>query len=151
MKRLEAFEREHWMLFPLLGLFWALVGQLSAGAELPNRPSGLTITNKTETSVTLAWAAVNSATPVTAYEVFCDEALVGLSTSNTFVCSRLAQDHSYVFRVRCRDANRAVSKKSNAVLATPHSGVAQFAPLTVRTQFHALVLNYDAHIWVDGS
>ena len=121
------------------------------GQELMPRPVQLNLTNKTANSVTLTWASATNGSPVVAYEILGDEALLGLSTSNSFVCTGLTEGRVYVFRIRSRDPSGAVSKPSNAVLATPQGGAEGVQPLAVRTQFHALVLNYDAHILVDGS
>lgn len=120
-----------------------------AGEEVP-RPTQLTLTNKTASSVTLLWGMGTNRAAGWSYEVIKDGVLAGTSTSNTFLCTGLIEGQGYVFRVRARDGAGNVSQESNALLATPQSGVTQVQPLIVRTQFHALVLNYDAHILVNG-
>jgi chitodextrinase len=118
--------------------------------ETPPRPLGLTIIGKTDTSVALTWNVGTNEAADLVCEILGDDSLVGVSTSNSFLCTGLTQDHSYVFRVRARDAVGNASTKSNALLATPQRGIQQVQPLLVRTQFHALVLNYDVHIWANG-
>jgi hypothetical protein len=130
---------------------WLLFPWVTHGGELPPRPAQLTLSNKTADSVTLAWAPATNDVWGNAYEVFVNNASVGLSTSNSFLCTGLTQGRPYVFRVRARDKSGQVSAKSNAVLTTPQGGGQRVEPLKVRTQFHALVLNYDPHIWADNS
>jgi hypothetical protein len=135
----------------LASSLWIAGESFGQSLEVPARPGQLTLSNKTASTVTLVWAPVTNGSEVAAYEILGDEGLVGLSTSNCFVCTDLTEEHPYVFRVRARDASGKVSEKSNAVLATPQGGVQQVNPLVVRTQFHALVLNYVAHIWAEGA
>jgi hypothetical protein len=139
-------------LFALLVLLaWPKTPALCAAAQGPPRPAQLTLTHKTDSSVTLAWTTPTNGTAVSAYDVFGNDVLIGASTSNSLECTGLTQDRAYVFRVRSRDAAGNVSDPSNALLATPQAGNPLVQPVLVRTQFHALVLNYDAHIWVDGA
>src|SRR5678809_401154 len=135
----------------LASSLWIAGESFGQSLEVPARPGQLTLSNKTASTVTLVWAPATNGSEVAAYEILGDEGLVGLSTSNSFVCIGLTEEHPYVFRVRARDAAGKVSEKSNAVLATPQGGVQPVNPLLVRTQFHALVLNYDAHIWAEGA
>ncbi|MCL5099095.1 MAG: fibronectin type III domain-containing protein [Candidatus Omnitrophica bacterium] len=119
--------------------------------QAPARPGQLTVTAKTATSVTLSWETAADSAGVVAYEVFCNGASAGSSTSNSFTSPGLIANRSYTFRVKARDASGNLSEASNAVLATPRSGVGQVQPVLVRTQFNALVLNYDPRIYVDGA
>jgi len=149
--KLEGEYRWMWSAALLLVLLWIHCECFGQSLDVPARPGQLTLTNKTASTVSLVWAAATNSSEVFVYEILSDKGLVGLSTSNCFVCTGLTEEQPYVFRVRARDASGKVSEKSNAVLSVPKAGVQEVKPLLVRTQFHALVLNYDAHIWADGA
>jgi len=139
---------------------WLMIAGLilgSAGAawaadtEPPSRPLSLTLVAKTDSSVSLTWNASTDNVGVAAYDIFCDAGPAGSSTSNSFVCTGLVPEQSYTFRVRARDAAGNVSDQSNALLATPQAAGLQAPPALVRTQFFALVLNYNPWIYANGS
>lgn len=66
-------------------LLWPAATRLGAGAPGLSRPGRLTLTNKTDSSVTLSWTTPTNGTAVSAYEVFGDDVLLGLSTSNSLL------------------------------------------------------------------
>ncbi|CAH0119725.1 MULTISPECIES: glycosyl hydrolase family 18 protein [unclassified Paenibacillus] len=87
-------------------------------AEPPTAPSGLTVTGKTSTSVSLAWTASADNVGVAAYDVYRDGALAGTTTSTAYTASGLAPGTTYVFTVKARDAAGNVSADSNALSVT---------------------------------
>jgi chitodextrinase len=128
--------------------------QASAGSPEttpPSRPANLTLTAKTDHSVTLAWDASLENVTVSGYEVLRDGASAGSTAATSFTCDGLSTGVSYTFRVRARDPSGNVSPASNAVLATPQAGSGSVQPALVRTQFSALVLNYDPMMLLNGS
>jgi chitodextrinase len=123
----------------------------AADVEPPSRPLNLTLTAKTATSISLAWDVSADDSGVTGYEVLRDGLTAGTAPTNGFVCTGLTENRKCTFRVRARDAAGNLSDLSNALLATPQAGVTQVKPELVRTQFHALVLNYNPRVLIDGS
>ncbi|KAB2660590.1 MAG: hypothetical protein DVB31_13810, partial [Verrucomicrobia bacterium] len=142
--------------FGMAALRWLVAAATAAffchAADLgrPTRPLNLTLTAKTATTVTLAWDPSTDDVGVVGYEVLRDGSPVGMAPANGFVATGLTPDRKYTFRVRARDAAGNGSDASNAVLATPMAGAGTVEPVRVRTQFHALVLNYDPMVVADG-
>ena len=126
-------------------------GGQGADTEPPTRPLPLTLTAKTGSSVSLSLGASTDNVEVVAYEVLCEGSTVGSSPSNAFLCRGLVAEKSLTFRVRARDAAGNLSPPSNALLATPEAGGLTSPPAIVRTNFSAIVLNYDPFILVDGT
>jgi hypothetical protein len=119
--------------------------------QTPSRPLQLTITAKTATTVSLSWSASTDDVGVEAYDIFIDGHLAGSSPSNVFSMSGLEQNRSYTFRVKARDGSGNLSQPSNALLATPQAGGLLAPPEPVRTEFRALVLNYNPSVYVSGA
>lgn len=86
--------------------------------EPPTAPSGLTVTGKTSTSVSLAWTASADNVGVAGYDVYRDGALAGTTASTAYTASGLAPGTTYVFTVKARDAAGNVSADSNALSVT---------------------------------
>ncbi|HVV72713.1 MAG TPA: fibronectin type III domain-containing protein, partial [Verrucomicrobiae bacterium] len=140
-------------LYCLLGTVLVATSCLMSNVEgaTPGRPFGLTLTAKNASSISLAWTASTGEVATVAFEVYRDGKLVGTSVSNSFVSAGLLSGQAYTFRVRARDVAGGVSEESNALLATPQAAGLESPPALVRTQFYALVLNYDPWIYVDGA
>ncbi len=118
--------------------------------EPPTRPLGLTLTGKSASSLSLIWDASTDNTALAGYEVYLDGAQAGSPSLNVFTVSGLEENRSYTLRVHARDSAGNLSPPSNALLATPQGEGLQSPPEAVRTQFHAIVLNYNPNILVDG-
>ena len=118
--------------------------------EPPTRPAGLTLTAKSATSLSLVWDPATDETELAGYEVYLDGALAGSPSSNVFTVSGLEENRSYTLRVRARDSAGNLSAPSHALLATPQGDGLQSPPEAVRTQYRAIVLNYNPNILVDG-
>lgn len=105
---------------------WA-AGQLAqvevyAGSTVPDNPpstpSGLTVTGKTSTSVSLAWTASTDDTGVTGYQVRQGGTVVATVTGTTATVSGLSPSTAYTFTVVARDAAGNTSSASSAVTVT---------------------------------
>jgi hypothetical protein len=116
----------------------------------PTRPLDLTLTAKSASSVSLIWDASTDDTSLAGYDIYLDGVQTGSSSLNIFTVFGLEEDRSYTLRVRARDFAGNISPPSNALLTTPQAGGLQSPPEPVRTQFRAVVLNYNPHIVVDG-
>lgn len=116
---------------------------LSIDSLPPSRPQGLTLSEKTDSTVTLIWNPSTDNVEMDGYEVLIDNVINGFASSNTFICKNLEEGTAYTFRVMAKDKAGNRSAASNALLATPRTSVLEVNPHRVRTHFRAMVLNYD--------
>ncbi len=130
----------------LSGLSSGLLGAGLQAESKPGRPSELTLTAKTSDSVSLHWSGTPGNGTTTGYEVLRDGVVIGATTTNEFTPTGLTVNQPVTFRVRAVDSSGKRSDPSNALLATPQSAVGPVAPLRVKTQYHAVVINYDPYI-----
>ena len=79
----------------------------------PTTPSGLTVTGKTSTSVSLAWTASTDDTGVTGYQVRQGGTVVATVTGTTATVSGLSPSTAYTFTVAARDAAGNTSSASS--------------------------------------
>ncbi|MBQ1011455.1 discoidin domain-containing protein, partial [Micromonospora sp. M51] len=84
----------------------------------PTAPSGLTVTGRTASSVSLAWTASTDDNGVTGYQVRQGGTVVSTVTGTTATVSGLAASTSYTFTVVARDAAGNTSAASNAATVT---------------------------------
>ena len=126
------------------------VQEAGEDTQPPSRPLQLTLSGKTATTVSLSWDAATDDVGLVAYDVFRDGVLAGSSTSNGFTCCDLEPDRSYTFRVKARDGSGNLSPPSNALLATPQAAGLLTPPEQVRTEFRAVILNYNPSIYAGG-
>ncbi|MFC5924343.1 discoidin domain-containing protein [Micromonospora vulcania] len=84
----------------------------------PSAPSGLTVTGKTTTSVSLAWTASTDNVGVSGYEVRRGGTVVATVTGTTATVSGLSASTSYSLTVTARDAAGNTSNASNTVTVT---------------------------------
>ena len=84
----------------------------------PTAPSGLTVTGKTSTSVSLSWTASTDDTGVTGYQVRQGGTVVATVTGTTATVSGLSPSTAYTFTVTARDAAGNTSGASNTVTVT---------------------------------
>ncbi|MFC5528204.1 fibronectin type III domain-containing protein [Cohnella yongneupensis] len=89
--------------------------------QAPTTPTGLSVTDVTDTTVGLAWSPATDNMAVTGYDVYSGTTVVGSTTgaTNTFATiGGLAPSTSYTFTVKAKDASNNVSAASNSVSAT---------------------------------
>lgn len=83
----------------------------------PTRPTKLTASGATTSTINLSWTASTDNDAVTAYDVFQGGNLfIGTSTTTNFIVTGLISDNTYTFTVRARDASGNTSDKSVAIL-----------------------------------
>ena len=96
--------------------------EVYAGSTVPDNPptapSGLTVTGRTSTSVSLSWTASTDDTGVTGYQVRQGGTVVATVTGTTATVSGLSPSTAYTFTVTARDAAGNTSSASNAVTVT---------------------------------
>ncbi|SDX07038.1 fibronectin type III domain-containing protein [Paenibacillus sp. CF384] len=89
--------------------------------QAPTTPTGLTITDVTDTTVTLAWSPSTDNMGVTGYDIYSGSTVVGSTTGaiNTFkTVTGLTPSTAYTFSVKAKDASNNVSAASSSASAT---------------------------------
>ncbi|WP_082420557.1 glycosyl hydrolase family 18 protein [Paenibacillus sp. A3] len=84
----------------------------------PTAPTGVSASNVTSSSVTLAWTASTDNVGVTGYDVYQGGTLVGSVATTSYTVTGLTASTSYTFTVKAKDAAGNVSAASNAVTVT---------------------------------
>ncbi|GHF49096.1 glycoside hydrolase family 6 protein [Streptomyces griseosporeus] len=84
----------------------------------PSAPTGLTVTGKTSSSVSLSWTAATDDTGVSGYDVYRNGTKAASVTGTSFTDSGLSAGTAYSYTVRARDAAGNVSAASSAVSVT---------------------------------
>ncbi|SIM79185.1 discoidin domain-containing protein [Micromonospora cremea] len=84
----------------------------------PTAPTGLTVTGRTATSVSLAWTVSTDDTGVSGYQVRQGGTVVATVTGTTATVSGLNPSTGYSFTVTARDTAGNTSAPSNAVTVT---------------------------------
>ncbi|HZH79626.1 MAG TPA: carbohydrate binding domain-containing protein [Archangium sp.] len=93
-------------------------GAPSADTTAPSVPSGLTVSSKTATSVSLAWTASTDASGIAGYDVYRGGSLVGSPSSASYTDTGLTVGTAYSYTVRARDTAGNVSAQSTALSVT---------------------------------
>ncbi len=91
----------------------------------PSVPSGLTVTNKTDTTVSLSWSPSTDNFGVAGYQVWKDGAFLGTTNVTTFTATSLTPSTTYSFSVKAYDnaPNPNYSSLSNPISVTTNSSV----------------------------
>ncbi len=92
----------------------------NADHQVPSTPTGLAITQRTQTSIGLAWQPATDDIGVDGYDIMRDGNVVGQVTGadTAYLDSDLTPQTSYEYAVRARDAAGNVSPASDVVSAT---------------------------------
>ncbi|MEU4744298.1 fibronectin type III domain-containing protein, partial [Actinosynnema sp. NPDC023658] len=83
--------------------------------EGPTAPTGVTVTDVTQSSVTLGWTASTDNVGVTSYEVFEGDTCVAIVSGTTATIDGLTPDSEHSYTVIAKDAAGNASVKSAAV------------------------------------
>jgi chitodextrinase len=101
-------------------------GTITAGApsgdvSSPPAPTGLAVSSKTATSVSLTWNAVTDPSGITGYNVYRGGSLVGSPSTPGYTDTGLTTGTTYSYTVRARDAAGNLSAASAALSVTTNS------------------------------
>jgi chitodextrinase len=101
-------------------------GTITAGApsgdvSSPAAPTGLTVSSKTATSVSLTWNAVTDPSGIDGYNVYRGGSLVGSPGSTSYTDTGLTAGTTYSYTVRARDTVGNLSAASAALSVTTNS------------------------------
>ncbi len=101
-----------------------------ADAQAPTQPTGIAVSSRSGTSVTLAWRAATDDVGVTEYGLYVGSAKTGSTTSTTATFSGLVCGTSYAFGVDAADAagNRSQPGRITAATAACAPAVDTQAP-----------------------
>ncbi len=122
---------------PLSGgnLVWSLFGRTATAAQSstacpadtqpPSAPSALIASNRTATSITLAWTGSTDNIAVAGYDVYANNNKVATTTDTTVNLTDQTPDTTYSFVIKARDGSGNVSDPSNTLtVTTPTNWVA---------------------------
>lgn len=90
--------------------------------EAPTAPSGLTVTGKTATSVTLSWTASTDNVGVKGYDVYNGNTKAASTTGTSTTVGGLSAKTAYTFSVKATDAAGNTSPASASVSVTTDDG-----------------------------
>jgi chitodextrinase len=98
-------------------------GGSGADTEAPMAPTGLSLTSKTDVSVTISWTASTDNIGVTGYDVYRGTTLAGSTngTTTVFTDTGLTASTAYSYTVKARDAANNVSQASGALNVTTNA------------------------------
>ncbi len=88
----------------------------------PTAPTNLKATAISPSQINLSWTASTDNVGVTGYNVYRGGTQVGTATGTTFQDNGLAQNTSYSYTVKAKDAANNLSAASNTATATTHPG-----------------------------
>ncbi|MDQ0917533.1 fibronectin type III domain-containing protein [Paenibacillus sp. V4I5] len=115
--------------------------------QAPSVPTNLTVSSKTDTTVTLAWTAATDNVGVTGYYVFRDAKVVATVTNKTYTDKGLTQGTNYSYTVSAFDAAGNESNPSPDVSVLTVDTEAPMSPANlkiIQTSDFTTLLKWDA-------
>jgi chitodextrinase len=97
-------------------------------SQQPTIPTALTITEKTETTLTIRWNASTDNVGGIEYEIYNGLERVGLSKDTTYTLTGLTPDTTYLITIKAKDTEGNLSEASNELVATTNKDT--IAPLS---------------------
>ncbi|MNU96443.1 Mannan endo-1,4-beta-mannosidase precursor [compost metagenome] len=91
----------------------------------PTAPTNLASTSKTDTTVTLTWAASTDNVGVAGYDIYRGTTLAGSTTATSYTVTGLTAGTAYSFTVKAKDAAGNVSAASGALSVTTSTSTQQ--------------------------
>jgi GH18 family chitinase/chitodextrinase len=119
-----------------------------ADNQAPTAPANLRSTAVAASSASLAWNASTDNVAVTGYDVFKDGVLATTTTGTTYTATSLAENTTYTFTVKAKDAAGNSSAASNSVSVVTQVNLARNKPVTVSSEETA---DYVKAYAVDGN
>ncbi|RTE08217.1 discoidin domain-containing protein [Paenibacillus whitsoniae] len=102
-----------------VGVYWSIheFNVYHADREAPTVPAGVTMTNKTDATVSLSWNASTDNYGVAGYDIFngTQQVNAALITDTSYTVTGLTQQTEYVLTVKAKDASGNVSAASSSV------------------------------------
>jgi Fibronectin type III domain len=113
---------KNWSVGLLLALALTACPGVTPDTQKPTAPTGVTVTAKSTTSLSLSWTASTDNVGVTGYDVLEGMTVKKSVTTTTAVVDGLTPDTSYTFTVRAKDAASNLSELSAAVTDKTDAG-----------------------------
>ncbi|MBO9596489.1 MAG: fibronectin type III domain-containing protein, partial [Cohnella sp.] len=92
-----------------------------ADTQAPSVPTAFYVKSKTNSSISLAWAASTDNASVTGYDVYNGETLVGSTTTASYTVLGLLPTTDYTITVKAKDATGNISVASSGVSETTNA------------------------------
>lgn len=119
-----------------------------ADNQAPTAPANLRSTAVAAGSASLAWNSSTDNAAVTGYDVYKDGVLAATTASTTYTATGLAENNTYTFTVKAKDAAGNNSAASNSVSVVTPVNIARNKPVTVSSEETADYVKANA---VDGN
>jgi endonuclease I/chitodextrinase len=127
--------------------------QPSGDTQAPTAATGLNVSGKTSSSISLAWNASTDNVGVTAYNVYMDGNLATTVSSTSTTISGLTPSTTYSFYVVAKDAAGNSSSNSSTVSGTTNSGGTTPATNCANETFETIPAansTYTTRTWSNG-
>ncbi len=98
--------------------YTVVIESAQADTQAPTIPTNLAISNITQTTATLNWAASTDNVGVTGYEIFSGATSIGTVTGTSTNITSLTANTSYSYTIKAKDAAGNISASSNAITFT---------------------------------
>lgn len=85
----------------------------------PSAPTGLTVTNRTYTSISLSWTSSSDNVKVKGYYVYRDGKKIITTSKTTYTNSDLVPGRNYTYSIKAYDAAGNISEAGTAIIASP--------------------------------
>jgi chitodextrinase len=122
-----------------------------ADSTAPTQPTGLSMSMRTPTSVSLAWNVSTDNVAVKEYVIYRNNSQVGISTTTAFTDTALTPSKTYSYTVKARDTAGNLSAASSALSATTLAGTrANFGDLDNNGQIGLSDLSIMLSHWGQG-
>ncbi len=95
-----------------------LFGNGGNDSQAPTVPTNLTVSNISQTSLSLSWNASSDNVGVTGYDIYRNNSKIATTNSTSYNVSGLTSSTNYSFYVRAKDAAGNTSSASSSVSAT---------------------------------
>jgi endonuclease I/chitodextrinase len=102
----------------------AITGKTLEDTEAPSIPTGLVVSNETDSSFKISWTASTDNNAISSYEVFVDDVLNATSTDIFYTVSGLNTSTTYKVEIAAKDIDNNPSAKSTSINATTTAGTA---------------------------
>jgi endonuclease I/chitodextrinase len=99
-----------------------ITGKTLEDTQAPTRPTGLVVSNETDSSFEVSWQVATDNNVVIGYEIYVDNILTATTETNTYTASGLNTETTYGVEIVAYDADNNNSAKSSSISATTTAG-----------------------------
>lgn len=118
MKRMKTFVRYGAMILIMLSMLCqTVIASKAPDTKSPTAPKGLTVTDRTHTTISLSWTSSSDDTKVKGYQIYKDGKKITTTTKTTYMNKDLVPGMKYTYHIKAYDAAGNLSESSSAVNA----------------------------------